>query len=493
MKLDLKKHFFKGSPSDAVDLCAAAFIFVSFLVLVIVTFNVGLYADDYWNLFEAKKHDTLSYFANHMTTINSRYTYAIVNRLLFFLCFDPNDMFGWTFIRTARISILCIHCIGVWFLYKSLVHLKVPKVPLLLLLPFVALPSYAHQALFWIGAAFAHPLGFALFSIAGYALLTKRYATFSIATFFSLGASEFVLMPSIAVVSLHLFFEFRNNKTTGLLNKKHAAHAAVVLIPFIAWAAIVILTPALSARVDKVLGHAKLMEHPVRWLTSFFRFYLTGLMPEAFLRDYGYIVLTLVAAMIVLIRDTRKKVVASVLAAFYPLSLLPLSAVGYGFKSLRHLRLYYLPGIFFYVAVFSIAAFVIDRLIGAKITFHKTAVVLCVAAAVSGATAFSVMRLHDRAKDGEQAYGCIRATLEAMKTKADGRTPSSADVCGLPPLIYDFSLFRGHYAGPYAAGLAFGTEAPIPFTSNEECRDKRGIPLEDRRCPFDARYRMDFP
>ena len=471
-----------------------AFLFLvgSFVFLTALTWNLGLYADDYWNLLEAARRDGFEYFKNHMTNINSRYTYALVNRAMYVFFYDPSHLFGWTYIRVARIAVLLLHFIGTWFLYKSLVRLDVPRLALLVLLPFVAFPVYGHQALFWLGAAFAYPVGFALFSTAVYALLLRKDILFAVLVFFAVGATEFVLLPSVAAAFAVWLMDARPGGRRGLRSKKLWIRAGVLLAPFIAWALLVALTPAAASRTGKIHAHPKIFEAPLPWFIAYFDIFLRRLQPEVWMQKAWYVFPALSAGAVVAARSLKARLTILFLAALYFLSILPLSAVGYDFRPIRTARVWYLPGIFFYTAVISALGLALRRVpFREMIRGLRVGRALLSAAIIAGVTIRLCGRLSEITTDGEHAYGCIRRMIETIAEESGETPPARAEVCGFPPALYDFSIFRSNYTGPYALALMFKSDRTVPFTRTTKCAKGWGTPWLHPDCPYEASYRVD--
>ncbi len=497
MKIRLKNYLSAKLESQTpADLIAFGYIVIAFSVLAVLTSGLGLYADDYWNLLEADKHPGLSYFTNHMAYINSRYTYALVNRMLYLLFYNPLEVFGAVYIRFSFLFVLVLHFTGVFFLYKSLARLGVPRTPLLLLLPFVCFPVYGHQALMWLGAAFAYPVGFALFSGATYALLLGRPVLFGTLTFLALGATEFVLLPSIATTFMVWITKLDDAESDSkkILSKKRIVRGLTLLAPFIAWALLVSLTDAAASRTGKIHGHPKLFAAPLKWAVAYFDVFLRRLQPEVWMQKTWYILPTLLAASIALIKENKHRLLVLLLASFYFLSIFPLSAVGYDFRPIRTARVWYLPGIFFYTALVAGFALALKRIPPPKDArrFRLAGLVAATAVVLALGVLFAV-RMGRIAKDGEDAYGCIRGIIHTVELESNDKVPRRVEVCGFPPALYDFSIFRSGYAGPYALGLAFNIKRTIPLTRNEKCTKKKwGTPWHDPQCPYEARYKITF-
>jgi hypothetical protein len=211
------------------------------------------------------------------------------------------------------------------------------------------------------------------------------------------------------------------------------------------------------------------------------------------MQQHWYVFPAALIAMLTFIKGLKTKLFVLFLASLYFLSIFPLSAVGYGFRPIRTARVWYLPGIFFYIAVISGIALLLRRIPIERNPRRFHIAGLCGATAV--VTVFTILfatRMADISKEGEAAYGCVKGIIHTIEIESDGRIPKSAEVCGFAPALYDFSIFRSPYAGPYALGLAFQVNRTIPFTRTEKCEKKWGTPWSDSRCPFNAQYKINY-
>ena len=497
MHIFLTHHTTHRATSDIsrIDWGVLAFLMTAWGTMVIMSIDLGLYSDDYWNLFEVHHRSNVDYFVHHLSNINSRYTYALVNKLMYHLFFDPDRLFAPLYVHAARIMVLTCHFSGIWLAYRILSRIGVPKTALLVLLPFISFPLYADQALFWTAAAFAYPVGFVLMTSALYALLQQRPRLFAVLAFFSLGATEFVILPLLFGAAVYGYRRYR--QLTSRRRLSILKEGIIVLAPFVAWALIVGLTPAAASRDARIHGHPKLFVAPAAWAISFVTFYLRQLQPAAWMREHWYVAATVVITVAAFLKKADERRIAFFLIAMYAASMLPLSAVGYQFRPVSHARLWYFPGFFFYVAAVSTLGFGIRQLFAKQHPFLQTtrvrrALTAGIAFFWLGIFVYFAIQTRSITAQGEKTYACARGFLDEIYFQANGRTPRRVQLCGMPKVFHNFSVFLSPNAGRFALGVIFDTDRAVPFSSKKECVDTWGRPWDQNICPAKVRYSVQY-
>ena len=473
------------------DWVALAYLVAAWIAMIWMSFHLGLYSDDYWNLFEVNHRSGTGYLAHHLSRINSRYTYALLNKLMYELFFDPDHLFAPLYIRAARILVLSCHFIGVWFTYRSLVRLGVPKAALLAVLPFISFALFGDQGLFWLAAAYAYPVGFALFSGGIYALLRQKPVRFAVLAFFALGATEFVILPLLAAVAVYGYSRYRSR---GAADKKALLRETLILIaPFVAWALIVLLTPAAASREAKVHGNPKLFAAPLSWAVSYITIYLRQMQPAEWMRTHWYIVSSATIVAAALLRNARERRIAFFLIALYPASLFPISAVGYLIFPVSHARLWYFPGLFFFIAVASSLGFFVRQLSSFRGAQVRNRALAATAVFMAVMFVFFAAETHRITQNGEDAFNCVRGFLDEVQIEADGRTPKRVEICGMPRVFHNFSVFLSPNCGRFALAILFDSARTIPFVSRNTCPKKRWGRLWNQDIfPGEMRYRITY-
>ena len=487
LKLSIRKT---ASIMPFEDWGALTTVLAAWLCTVLMSLHLGLYSDDYWNLFEVNHRSGFGYLSYHLSRINNRYTYALMNKLMHLLFFHPDRLFDSLYIRASRIVVLTCHFAGVWLAYKSLARIGIPKAGLLVLMPFLSFALFADQALFWNAAAFAYPVGFFFFAGAVFALINKRTVLFSVLAFFSLGSTEFVILPLFAAGTIYAVARLRQRDSLRM--RAMVIDASLLLAPFIAWALIVYLTPAAAHREARVHGHPKLTVEPLAWAASFFSFYLRQLQPTTWLREHWYFAPGVLLVATALLKKTKERLLVLLPAGLYSASIFPLSAVGYNFYPISHARLWYFPGIFFYITAAAALGFIIQRAPTPQSMRSAKQTTLLAALLSVIAFGFLCSQTHTITQKGEEAYGCIRGFLEEIRQDADGRTPSRVELCGMPPALHNFSVFLSPNCGRFALALMFHKDRSIPFVYKRQCPKKWGRPWRHSACPAKSRYKITY-
>ena len=449
-----------------IDTLAYLYIAGCGVFLAVTVLPLGLYSDDYWNLHVSADRSFGGFLQYHLANTNSRYVYALYHRLLTDLFFDPSDLFGARFIHVAHILGTLMHSVVCFLLYRLLRALRINAVAVFAVLPLLVFPLFGKQAVLWIGAYMAHVIGLLSFLIAAWATLKHRAVPLVIGTVIAVGASEFVLVPSLMLVGFYGWNEWRD--AVALPKKPRLkqvfVRTAPLMLPFVAYAVLVLSSNGLHRRIHVLEQYHKtqLWAAPLTFAGQFFGHYLPTLQPVDLFRELPLLLVPFFAALFLLSRSKKEAIRTGVLIAFLLGSLFPLAAVGYytGGSRLR-----YIVGIFFYVCVAQALSAGIERWKTKQLQRIAFGLVTALTFAL---TIYLATQFRSAAQDGRRAYDCITAVTMHLYKETDGVAPDRIEWCGESNRVGEFPVIN-RSSLPHALALKYGTEEPIRIERLKTC------------------------
>ena len=470
-----------------VDLAAYLYIAISGMVLIISTWKLGLYSDDYWNLHDAMTSTFGGYINHHLAHTNSRYSYALFNRIMIALFYDERDPFGWTFIRAVRIIGISMHLVSCVLTYQIMKHLRVNAHVLFVLLSLLVLPVFGRQAVLWIAALMAHTLGLMSFLIATLASIKRRPIPVFIGLSIALGASEFLLLPSAIVVLIFAWKEWRHHGALprGQRVKKTLIVILPLLIPFLAYLTLLSASSGTHVRLAVLQRYKRprLWEMPLACLTRYFKHYLPTLQPIDQLRTSPLLIVLVLGVLMVLANSRRRAAKTGLFILLTLACVFPLAAVGY-FSDGNRFR--YVMGFFFYAGFAVAVSAVCDRFRTSKWPLLWRGITIAV---VLGLSVAQLIQFEPIVDNGLKAYECIRGTTLRIYEETDGETPKRIEICGFPGRVGTYPIVNNRSL-PRSLALKYGSEKPIPTKIKEECPGAGKKRLYIPTCPYKFWYRI---
>lgn len=476
------------------------YLLTLFVVLSAVSWDMGIHSDDYWNIFEVHTRSTWDYFDFFLNHLNTRYTAVGVNTFFVRVFYEDGDPFNFVFIRAMKIFGFAAHLGGCWLLYRCFQHMRFPRITSLIVLPLITIPIYGWEGTLWNSAIPGYVVGFLCFTAALYAYCKRRPIVFAIFTFLSLGATEYVIVPSFIILLFFVYAKWRECKGRKILARLGTTAVTTVLaaLPFGVWAVINLQAEAMEIRTNAINRNKEplIFTDPEKWITGFFDRYSMGMQPFEWVRESWYIVPIIIVVGIVLARGWKQRIITATATMFYFASLLPMAAVGYGFLPtqlegiiLRTSRLYYLPGIFFCTACAIAISLIVARLqVVAKYRIGKIVAVAAFGIYIAAVSGVYIRDVKVLARSSEQAYGCIQGFVENVFTDTKGIPPKSVSICGMPALVGHYPIFRGPHSGPNALALKYGTDKRIPLRRAWKCPARTKMNFSHPKCKYPAHY-----
>lgn len=480
------------------------YLLALFVVLVSISWDMGLHADDYWITYEAHTRGVLEHFVHFLNNINSRYTTVAINTFFVKLFYKEGDPFDFLFIRVVKISGFIAHLSACWLVYKCFEEARIPRIGILIALPLMTLPTWGWEAFLWNSAILGYSFGFLFFMVAVYSAFRGWSVLFAVGTFLACGATEYIMVPSFI---LGIFLVYQKWVATREKNSKRRVVKTVVglllvLLPFALWVGISLETNGALSRSATINGNKALLiiEEPWQWVILYFKRYCIGMQPYEWVREYWYVIPSIIAAGAIAAPGWRNRTIVLVAASFYFGSIGPMAAVGYNFLNtpldgiiLRSSRLFYFPGIFFVVSVSIAVAFVMVRM---HMLFKKFAAIRLVRSwaialtvlYIGSATGYHLHNVKVLAKGSEDAFGCLRGFVETVFEDTKGVPPKLVSVCGLPWIAGHSPIFRGPFSGPHALALRYNVSHKIPLRRHARCPSTMKLNFDHPECKYRAAY-----
>jgi hypothetical protein len=472
------------------DVLVYIYIIISGMVLFGLTWQLGLYSDDYRNLHDAMTRNFGGYISHHLTHTNSRYAYALFHRILMALFYDEGDPFGWPFIRAVYIIGVLMHLTNCVLTYRILRHLDVNSHVVFLLLPLLVFPVFGKQAVLWIGAMMAHVLGLLAFLAAAVATINRHKLMLFVGIFIALGSSEFVLIPSALLVCIFAWREWQRQADLPRWTRvyKVLLATAPLLIPFAVYLAVILSSSGIHQRL-KVLERyqrPRLWEMPMACLARYFGHYIPTLQPVDQFTKTPLLIAAILGILMVLAFSWKRAVKTGLFVFLTLSSILPLAAVGY-FSTGTRLR--YIVGFFFY-STFAVAfSSVLDRFWVLRWTRWTLLWRSLAIAGVLIITCFQIGRFIPFTDEGIEAYACIKEITEHIYDETSGKAPKRIELCGYPRKVGEFPIVN-NWSLTRSLALKYHTKKRVRVKYVSKCKKERPPYFRTPSCPYEIWYKI---
>lgn len=473
-----------------IDRVAYLYIALSGVVLLVIVWPLGLYADDYWNLHDATTRSIGGYFRHHLMHTNSRYTYALFHRALMALFYDPGDPFGETYIKAVHVISVLMHVTSCALVFRILRQLRVNYVAVIGILPLLLFPVFGKQAVLWIAASMAHVLGLMSFLFAALATIKHRPRGLLIGILAALGSSEFVLLPSGMLVGIYAWNEWRRHEDLERVDrvKRTISRCSPLLIPFVVYAVVVLSSRGIHRRIDVLerYNRVQLWTAPLTCLTHYLGHYIPELQPMETFAKHPVLIVLVFAVLIGLALSRREAFRTGTCLVFFLASAFPLAAVGYytGGSRLR-----YIMGILFYISIAQAVSAVIERWKPKQPSLLLWGGLLGVFV-----LALSAYRIHQFGKfsdDGRRAYACIKDITLHMYDETQGDAPKRIEWCGESNQVGEFPVIN-NWSLPRSLALKYGSKKPVRIERHEKCGRKRIPEYKTAACQKPLWYKINL-